>query len=333
MDKLRSLHYLAAAAEARSLSGAARRLGVSVAAVSKLIKALEAGLGTRLFERHAQGLVLTGAGAAYLEACRPALAQLADADEQLLASGQRMRGSVVVGVQPTIAQECLAPALPRFNALYPEIQLDLRYVMKPAGEEARGVDVFLLLGWPDASDLVRRHIGAASFVICASPSYWEQHGMPRHPGELEGHNCLTIRNTAGTLMDLWTFRRGDERVSVTARGWLLADNAHRDIVRDLALAGGGVARLLDWHKRRGHALASGALVAALADWEATEVPPVNLLYPPSARRIARVRLVIEFLTQLFRDIEQQRDNRSPATGPPQWLRSRYPRASATLGRG
>jgi DNA-binding transcriptional LysR family regulator len=70
MDKLRALQYLVAAAEASSFSGAARELGVSVAAVAKLVTALEKDLGLRLFERHTQGLALTAGGASYLEAAR-----------------------------------------------------------------------------------------------------------------------------------------------------------------------------------------------------------------------------------------------------------------------
>jgi LysR family transcriptional regulator, regulator for bpeEF and oprC len=128
---------------------------------------------------------------------------------------------------------------------------------------------------------------------------------------------------------LWHFKRGAERVSISARGWLVADNAHRDSVRDLAVAGAGVVRLLDWHKRQGGQIASGLLVPALTDWELDEVPPVNLLYPPSARRVARVRLFIDFVTQLFRDIEQQREVRAPPTAMPSWFKAKRPRASAT----
>lgn len=330
MDKLRALHYFAAAAEASSFSAAGRRFGVSVAAVAKLVGALERELGVRLFERSAQGLALTAGGTAYLEACRPALAQIADADEQASALTSGVRGTVVVGVQPVIAQECLTQALPRFNALYPEVQLDMRYFMQPTEEQLRGVDVLCTMGWPQhTGDLVRRQIGAASFVVCAAPSYWAAHGMPRHPRELEQHNCLCIRSNAGSVMDLWHFSQGDERVSVSVSGWLVTDNAHRDMVRDLMISGAGVARILDWHKRKGREIDSGVLVPALTDWTLDEVPPVNLLYPPSVRRIPRVRLFIEFATQLFRDIEQQREIHAPSTNMPRWLKAKRPRASAT----
>ena len=331
MDKLRSLHYFVAAAETSSFSAAARRTGVSVAAVAKLIAALERELGMTLFERHSQGLVLTAAGSAYLDACVPALEQLAAADEQVSATNARVRGTVVVGVQPVIAQECLTAALPRFAAMYPEIQLDIRYFMRVSDEQVRGVDVFLVMGWPrQIGDLVLRQVGATGFVVCAAPAYWRAHGLPRHPAELEQHNCICIRSNTGSVMDLWRFRRGEERVSVAAGGWLVVDNVHRDMARDLAVAGAGVVRVLDWHKRQGREIASGALVPVLPDWEMSEeVPPVNMMYPPSVRRIARVRLFMDFVVQLFRDIEQQREVHAPATAIPRWAVGRRPRASPT----
>ncbi len=331
MDKLQSLNYFVAAADAKSFSGAARRLGVSVAAVAKRVALLERSLGAPLFERHARGLALTTNGASYLETCRPALEQIEAAAELFAVSSRRPRGTVVVGTQPAIAQLCLADALPRFNALFPDIQLDVRCVMQTTDIQARGVDVFLMLGWPEASELVQRSVGAAGLVICASPSYWAIHGVPQHPQELQRHNCLVIRNNSGTLMDLWRFERGDESVAVAARGWLVADNENRDMVRDLTLAGGGVARMLDWHRRAGNALENGSLVAVLTDWKVAEVPPVTLLYPPRVRRMPRVRTFIDFVTQLFRDIEQERNGVASATAAPGWLRSNKPRASSSIG--
>ncbi|MFO1326083.1 MAG: LysR family transcriptional regulator [Rubrivivax sp.] len=329
MDKLRALQYFVAAAEASSLSAAARHHGVSVAAVSKLIGALEAELKAVLFERRAHGIALTTAGSAYLEACRPALAQLHDADEQATAGAAQAQGTVVVAVQPMIAQEVLTAALPRFNALYPDIQLDMRYVVRMNEEYPQGVDATLVTGWPqNAGDLVCRQLCASSFIVVASPSYWAAHGLPRHPSELEHHNCLCIRAITGSVMDQWRFRQGDERVTVSARGWLVSDNVHRDMVRDLVVAGVGVGRLLDWHQRPGAEVPRGLMVPALTDWVVDEVPPVNLLYPPSARRVPRVRIFLDWVIQLFADVERQRQQPLPATPMPRWVMARKLRASA-----
>jgi LysR family transcriptional regulator for bpeEF and oprC len=330
MDKLRALQYFVATAEEKSFSGAARRLEVSVPAVAKLVTALERSLGVRLFERAANGVSLTAGGASYLEACTPALARLTEADEITRASTLRSPGKVVVGVQHVIARGCLTEALPRFHARHPEIQIDLRDFSRVTEEQTSGVDVFLVMGWPKVADLIHRRIAAGRFIVAASPAYWATHGTPRHPQELEHHVCLPIRSVDGTVMDLWSFSRGDESVSVAVKSWLTISNAHRDTALDLALAGEGVVRLLDWTDR--DRFESGALVRALSDWQSPEAPPVNLLYRASVRRVPRVRLFIDFVVDRFREIEIERGQQVMATEAPSWLWRRLGRASATVNR-
>ena len=134
----------------------------------------------------------------------------------------------------------------------------------------------------------------------------------------------------GSVMDLWHFKRGDERVSITARGWL--------VVRQRAPRHGGAT--WRWPAAGWRACSTGTsaragrspaalLVPALTDWELDEVPPVNLLYPPSVRRIPRVRVFIDFVTQLFRDIEQQREVARTVHSDAALVQGQRPRASAT----
>jgi len=328
MDKLRALQYFVVAASEKSLSAAARRFAVSVSAVAKMITALEKSVGVRLFDRNAQGLTLTASGAAYLESCLPAMSQLELADEMLRASASRTPGTVVVGVQHVIAREVVSPALQRFHLLHPYIRLDVRDFHVVTEEQTRGVDVFLVLGWPDASDLVLRQIATARYMVVAAPAYWEAHGMPRRPEDLAHHNCVAIRGVDGTVMDLWTFARDGEQVSVAVGGWLTTGNAHRDMAIELVLAGGGVARILDWTNRRD--IASGALVEALSDWTSPEAPPVNLLYRSSVRRLPRVRVFTNFVTELFAELDAARATPIVASGRPPWLKRHYGRASASV---
>jgi LysR family transcriptional regulator, regulator for bpeEF and oprC len=330
MDKLRSLHYFAAAADEGSFSGAARRLEVSVPAVAKLIAALERELGTTLFERSPQGLALTASGRAYLEQSLPALEMLAQADEQARASSARLRGPVVVGVQQLVAMNVLVEALPRFHAMYPDIQLDLRSVTQAApGEASGGIDVFLSLTWPEMPDMIHRRIGGSSFVVVASPEYLAAHGTPRHPRELEGHDCLLIRTQRGAVMDLWSFARGDEAVSVAVKGWMIASNALRDTVVRLAAAGQGVARILDVPLEP--AVATGRLVRLLDDWVGGDAPPIMLSYWPSRRRIPCVRAFADFAADIFGELER-RHGRGRVAPAPRWLGYRDGRASAIMRR-
>lgn len=327
MDKLRALQYFIATAQAKSFSAAARRFDVSATAVQKLVGALERDLGVRLFERGAAGVSLTAAGAGHVDACAPLLASLTEAEELTRSSGARSSGRIVVGVQHVVASGCLAPALPRFHARYPEIHIDLRDFNRVTEEQTSGVDIFLVLGWPKADHLVQRRIAAGRFIVAAAPAYWAAHGMPQHPDELARHVCLPIRAVDGTVMDLWTFSRGDETAAVAVGSWITTSNAHRDSVVDLAVAGHGVVRLLDFTDRA--LFASGALVRVLSDWQSSEAPPVNLLYRPSVARLPRARAFINFVVELFREIEVQRGQSVAPTDAPAWLWRHQGRASAS----
>ena len=134
-----------------------------------------------------------------------------------------------------------------------------------------------------------------------------------------------MRNPAGILIDLWEFERATEKVSITVSGWLCS-NA-REVVLDAVLAGEGIARFnrltsLDH-------LQAGRLIPVLLDWEVKGGPPVNVLFRPNQRRTPRVRLFLDFVTELLRDIEPEVGSSAEA---PHWHRRGYRRASSVLRR-
>lgn len=330
MDKLRALQYFIAAAEERSLSGAARRLDVSVPAVSKLITSLERTLGVSLFDRTAHGLTLTSSGEIYLEACQPLFDKLAAADESLKGEAANVQGTLVVGAPQMLAQHCLLPALPRFHARFPDLQIDIRDIVRPTDTDARTVDVYVQWGWMEPHpDLVQRRIAQSRFLVCASPGYWVAHGVPVRPKDLERHVCLLFRTPDGTVHDLWQFERKGVKEAVAASGWLISN--HRDVALDAALEGEGVVRLTDI-TIRAH-VRSGRLVPVLLDWDMRDAPPVDILYRPNQRRVPRVRLFIDFVTELFREMEAERGEKAGAqlrAERPRWW-ARHGRASAAIG--
>jgi DNA-binding transcriptional LysR family regulator len=299
MDQLRALQYFMVAAEEGSLSGAARRLGVSLAAVAKLLTGLERELGVALFDRGSRGITLTADGAVYLEGCGPAVEQIVQTSELLRGARDRPRGTVVIGTPTHVARHCLLPALPHFHARYPEVDVDLRTVGRITDPAAKGVEIYILVGWLPPHDLVARRLATGSSSLCAAPAYWQAHGLPERPGDLHAHNCFAYRNPDGVLLDHWRFRRGDELESVSVRGWVTSGD--REALLDLVLAGKGVMRLsnvsvLD-HIR------SARLMPALRDWELLDTPPVSLLYRPNHRRIPRLRAFADFAIELFASLE------------------------------
>lgn len=332
MDKLRAIQYFVAAAETGSFAGAARRLEVSVPAVQKLLGSLERDLGITLFERHAQGVNLTGNGSAYLECCRPLLGELDACETGLKRSTARPSGTLVVAAHAQLVHHILLPALPRFHAEFPEIQFDFRTVHRLEDADAAAADVLLLHGWPGATqDHVHRKLGMTRTFIMATPEYWATHGVPSSPQMLMQHNCLMVRNPAGILIDLWEFKRGSEKVSISVNGWL-SSNA-REVVLDAVLGGEGIGRFTDLTTRS--YVQSGRLVPVLLDWDVLSGPPINLLYKASARRTPRARLFIDFIMQLLNALEAEGEAlayRVPAERPA-WHRRGYGRASSTLRRG
>jgi DNA-binding transcriptional LysR family regulator len=274
-------------------------------------------------ERSSQGLQLTGAGGRYLQACAPLLQQFEEAEEQARANTTRTPGTVAVGVQQVIARECLSPALPRFYIRHPEIRLDVYDLNQNEDLGRSGVDVFLVLGWPKSNELVQQCIGAARFVVLASPGYWAAHGMPQRPADLEQHNCLIVRALDHTLMDSWIFERHGVTETVTVRGSMQVSNAHRDMVVDLALAGLGVVRMLDWTIQP--LVATGKMQPALSDWTSPEATPVNILFRPSSRRVPRIRKFIDFV----REVAEEMIPVPPemASAQPNWLDRHLGRAS------
>jgi LysR family transcriptional regulator for bpeEF and oprC len=329
MDKLRAMEYFVCAARERSLSAAARHFDVSVPAVSKQVGALERSLGARLFERSALGLTLTPAGEEFLDACEPALERLAEAQEAVGRARTQQAGPVAIAVQHLLAWYCLSPALPRFHARFPNIQLDLRDYVPGVDPETQGADLRLALVWDERPDEVVRTLARTRMLVCASPQYWARHGIPQRPADLERHTCLVLRSVRGTIMDHWPFERAGEKEAAVVRGWITTSNTNRELTVAAAVAGEGVVRSLDL-AIEDHLLA-GRLVPALTDWSAADSPQVRLTYRPGAARLPRVRAAIDFLTEVFRDTERRcaaLAGARPDTTAPPWAGARaYRRAS------
>lgn len=332
MDKLKALEYFIASAEEGSFARAALRLEISVPAVQKLVGALERSVGVALLERGARGVRLTPSGSEYLDRCRPLLGELerlAQAERGLKGSADRPTGTLAVAAHPQLAHHVVLPLLPRFHALYPDVELDFRSVNRIGDADASSADVLLLHGWPEIpADYVHRNLGGERSMIMAAPNFWAEHGVPQHPTEIARHTCLVMRNPAGILLDLWEFSREGQSIQVPVRGWL-SSNA-RESVLDLVIAGHGVGRFAELTTR--DQVQSGRLVPVLLEWEVKGGPPLNLLYKGSARRTPRVRIFIDYLLQCLRDIDSRVDTPSgrASTDRPAWHLRGYGRASATV---
>ncbi len=280
--------------EHRSFSGAAAAIGVSKATVSKAIARLEAQLGTALFHRTSRRLTLTDSGTALAERAGRILAEAQAAEEAAIDSAKAPSGMVRIAAPITFGIRFVADAIADLLTEHPGIQIDLRLSDARVDIVADGYDIALRIADLPDSSLRARRLAPVQARVVAAPAYLAQHGTPRHPADLAHHACFLYANAIGA----WQFRKADgEEAAVRPAGPLITDNG--DAMMPALLAGLGIARLPDFIIDR--ELADGRLVEILADWSPMNIA-LHLLTPPSTLRPARVELVIDFLSQRFRNL-------------------------------
>ncbi len=190
MDSLTSLTSFVRTAETLSFVQAARLLGISASAVGKNVARLEHKLGVRLFNRSTRNVSLTAEGAAFLTRCQSILEQIQEAESELTSSlSQQPTGKLRISL-PVIGYRLLLPALTAFSRLYPQVELDLDFSDRLVNLIDEGVDVAIRSGELADSRLIARKLGGFRFVLCASPTYLAEYGVPGSPAELAAHKCI-----------------------------------------------------------------------------------------------------------------------------------------------
>jgi LysR family transcriptional regulator for bpeEF and oprC len=295
MDRLTSMEVFHWVVELGSFSRAADRLNLSKPSVTAHVAALESRLGVRLLNRTTRRLSLTDDGAAYLEHVRRVLADVQETEAMLGAGRSVPRGLLRVDMQITVGRQYIVPALPRFAAQYPELQVIAMLEDRRTNLVEEGIDAAVRLGPLADSSLIARRVYEAGTITCAAPDYLALHGEPQTPADLDGHNCLGVFIASRGDVFEWVFEKDGERVVRRPGGRLSVTNA--ESLLDLAVAGAGIVQMLDMFASRW--IASGALRPILTDWQNTVRFPVSVVYPQSRHLSAKVRAFVEFVAGLF----------------------------------
>ncbi|MBF0294261.1 MAG: LysR family transcriptional regulator [Magnetococcales bacterium] len=293
MDRLRWMETFVKVAELGHFSGAARGLGVSRAAVSKYVEALEERLGAQLIHRTTRRLSLTREGEAYLQRCRRILEEIADAEASVGEMRASPRGILRINGPMSFGHLHLAPAIADFLTRHPDIQVECELNDHYVGVVEEGWDVVVRIGTLEDSSLIAHRLAPARLVLCASPDYFAQHGTPERPEALSAHRCLGYSHAAAG--NAWRFH-GPEgqtaRVPFSSR--LRVNNG--DAIRKALLLGLGMAVMPTFIV--GEDLQTGALRTAMTDWRCEE-SSIWAVCPPSRRLSAKVRAFIDFLHRRF----------------------------------
>ncbi|CEP35366.1 MULTISPECIES: LysR family transcriptional regulator [unclassified Halomonas] len=293
MAHLDDLAFFQHLARAGSLTATARELGLSLSAVSKRLKQLEARLGVELAARTTRRLTLTAEGERYLARGALILDELEELENALgEGADQALSGRLRVNATFGFGRRHIAPLLSRFCAEHPEVEGWLELTNFPLNLSDHGFDIGIRIGEPPESRLVARRILANRRVLCASPAYIAQ-ALPIHtPVDLQQHACLVIRENDSDF-PLWRFEPCDQRTklqSVKVNGRLASNDG--EVITRLALDGHGV-MLRSWWDVNEH-LASGALVELLPGWQGVRAD-FYAVYEQRRHVPARLRAFIDYV--------------------------------------
>lgn len=291
MDNFSQLQAFMWANEHGNFSAAARANGLTPSTISKLITRLENRLQVRLFQRGNRSLTLTEEGSAYLVSAREVINAMAEADSLAEAFPTRVSGSLRIHTMTTFAKHQILPWLPEFLATYPGLTVDIQVGAQYVDHFDQGLDIAIHSGvLPDSSRIARK-IGESAWVTCASPEYLARRGTPVHPEELMTHDCFNFG--FNSAWNNWQFVVNQEKVTIAITP--KAVFAQGDLLRDIALGGGGIVKLAQFHI--GADIKARRLVPVLQAFDIPTKEPIYLIYSNRKHLSPRIRVFRDFLEQ------------------------------------
>ena len=280
--------------EAGGFTAAARALGMTPSAVSKLVARLEDRLKARLFRRTTRQLSLTEAGEAFHRHASRIVADIADAERAVTRLSDAPRGLLRVTAAVTFGLHQVQPLVPEFLKLYPEIRLELSLSDVFADLVQEGYDMAIRGGPLSDTTLIARKLGDFGRDVVAAPGYLERHGRPATPGDLARHNCLMFGPQAH--LNQWPFRDRDGALKqVQIAGNFAANNG--ETITQMALQGLGIARLGEFVTRP--AIKAGLLVPLLEDCNSRDRLAMSAVYPSRRHLPPKVTALVDFLAEKF----------------------------------
>lgn len=279
--------------EAEGISRAADQLGLAKSAVSRRLMELEKRLGVKLLNRTTRTSSLTEAGHQYYEQALSIIADVDDLNRRTIDENAALEGTIKLAAPLSFGLNHLSPAIDAFLDENPNVAMQIDFSDRHVDLIEEGLDMGFRIADLKDSNLIARKICPMRILICASPDYLENHGVPKTPGDLKQHKLLRYSMAGGrrrwTLLD----KNGNAHY-VPINSSLEANNG--EFLKDMAIAGRGIIAtptFISWQ-----AIATGELVPVLTDYQ---FPAINAyaVYPANRFLSQRVRALITFLSERF----------------------------------
>ncbi|HXN69965.1 MAG TPA: LysR family transcriptional regulator [Bradyrhizobium sp.] len=291
MDRIDAMQAFVAVADLQGFAPAARKLGLSPSAVTRLIAALEDRLGARLLQRTTRQVTLTDAGARYLDRARRILADVEEAEAA--AEGERTRpsGRLVVSAPVGFGRLHVSPVMSAYLKRHGEVAVELRLEDRVINLVEDGVDLAVRIAHLPDSSLVARQVGDMPRIVVASPDYLARRGEPKTPAAIAAHETIQFGATAAPPD--WRFVEDGREVRVASTPRFTTNSS--DAAIQYAEAGGGLTRVMFYQAAA--ALKAGRLKIVLAKFEEPPLP-IHLVYPTSRLLSAKVRAFVDLVTEI-----------------------------------
>lgn len=280
--------------EAGSFVGAADALGLSKTAVSRYVGELEQRLEVRLLHRTTRKLSLTQDGEIFYARCKELLSGIDEAEAEVGSRTGEATGLLKVTVPVSFGVLHLAEVWGAFKARHPKVTLDVTVSDRVADLVEDGFDLAIRIARMPDSSLVSRRLGSTRVVLCASPTYLQSAGTPRHPRDLAQHAVLAYSHWSDR--DEWVFEGPEGTVSVRTQPVIRSNNG--DVCRAGALQHQGI--ILQPTFLVGRDLAAGTLVELMPAYRSIELG-IHAVYASRRHVAPKVRLLIDLLVAWFRE--------------------------------
>jgi LysR family transcriptional regulator, regulator for bpeEF and oprC len=287
-------------AQCCSFSKAARQLGMAPSAVSRAVLRLENELGVRLLQRTTRSLTLTEDGNRFYERCQQIFNDLEEAELEVKQSKSMPTGTLRLSLSFVFGKMHIAPALLRFAAQYPELNLNVSFNDSLIDLINEGIDATVRIGMSSDSRLIMQHLATAHYITCASPQYLAQYGTPTTPAELLQHRCVNFIYPQTRREPSWKFEQDGKSIDLSVNSYLRFDNS--EVILEAVIQGAGVVQFPKFIAAK--AIARGDLQPILQSYTTQVGLPIAVLYPQKRYLSAKVRVFVGFMRELTDALKQ-----------------------------
>jgi LysR family transcriptional activator of dmlA len=295
-DTFTGMAAFLATVEEGSFSKAATKLALTPSGVSKLVSRLEERLDVRLFHRTTRQMQLTDIGTFYLERARRIFDDVHALERDMERSDDAPRGLLRVTAPVVLGHLRVLPAVIAFRKTFSAAKVDLLLVDRVVDLIEERIDVAVRMTASPPLSYVAKKLGDDTRRLCASRAYLSRRGRPRHPKDLQKHDCLVFAPEGPPVATWKLLSDAGKPVSVRVCGPLQINNVLS--LREAALAGLGIADLPDYIAADD--VRAGRLEAVLDDFVALD-RAVYAVYPPGRSVPSRAREFVKLLEREFQE--------------------------------